>query len=125
LNGNWLARRIRYQDKVVVAHIEQSLIATTEDPLWLSAKLMELLQERLGAPKYAALAEKAATLAESADDSCKARVRYIKTRWHLLEKDRKGTYCFDKPETYVKEAEDAQENASKPFSCVTFYAASC
>jgi len=52
------------------------------------------LQEyRLGAPtKYAALAEKAATLAESADDR-KARACYwdIKTRWHLLEKDRKGT----------------------------------
>jgi len=49
------------------------------------------LQEyRLGAPtKYAALAEKAATLAESADDWHKARACWdIKTRWHLLEKDR-------------------------------------
>jgi len=83
---------------------------------------MELLQEyRLGAPtKYAALAEKAATLAESADDWRKARACWdIKTRWHLLEKDReRNLLLMLATETYVKEAED-QENASKPFSCVT------
>jgi hypothetical protein len=60
-----LARRIRYQVEAVVAHIEAVLDRYNgEDPSWLSAKLMGLLQEyRLGDPtKYAALAEKAATL---------------------------------------------------------------
>lgn len=108
-----LARRIRYQDKVVVAHIEAVLDRYNgADPLWLSAKLMELLQEyRLGEPtQYATLAEKAATLAESADDWRKARACWdIKTRWHLLEKDREKelTASMLAAETYVKEAEDA------------------
>lgn len=108
-----LARRIKYQDKAVVAHIEAVLDRYNgEDPLWLSAKLMELLQEYgLGEPtKYAALAEKAAILAESADDWRRARAYwYIKAKWHLLEKDREKEFAASMlaAETYVKEAEDA------------------
>jgi hypothetical protein len=109
-----LARRIKYQDKVVVAHIEAVLDRCNgEDPLWLSAKLMELLQEyRLGGDptKYAALAEKAATLAESAHDWRRARAYWdIKARWHLLEKDREKELAASMlaVETYVKEGEEA------------------
>lgn len=108
-----LARRIKYKDEVVVAHIEAVLARYNgEDPLWLSAKLMELLQEsRLGDPtKYAALAEKAATLAESAPDWRRARAYWdIKARWHLLEKGREKELAASMlaAETYVKEAEDA------------------
>lgn len=108
-----LARRIRYQDEAVVAHIEAVLDRYNgEDPLWLSAKLMELLQEyRLGNPtKHAALAEKAATLAESAHDWRRARAYWdIKARWHLLEKDREKELAASMlaAETYVKEAENA------------------
>jgi hypothetical protein len=108
-----LARRIKYQDQAVIAHIEATLDRYNgEDPLWLSAKLMELLQEyRLGDPtKYAALAEKAATLAESAHDWRRARAYWdIKARWHLLEKDREKELAASMlaAETYVKEAEDA------------------
>jgi len=108
-----LARTIKYQYEAVVAHIEAVLDRYNgEDPLWLSAKLMELLQEyRLGDPtKYAALAEKAATLAESAHDWRRARAYWdIKARWHLLEKDREKELAASMlaAETYVKEAEDA------------------
>jgi len=108
-----LARRLNYQADTVVSHIEAVLDRCNgEDPLWLSAKLMQLLQEyQLGDPtKYAALAEKAATLAESAHDWRRARAYWdIKARWHLLEKDREKELAASMlaAETYVKEAEDA------------------
>lgn len=108
-----LARRIRYQVEAVVAHIEAVLARYNgEDPSWLSAKLMELLQEyKFGEPaKYAALAEKAATLAESAPDWRRARDYWdIKARWHLLEKDgeKERAAWMLAAETYVKEAEEA------------------
>ena len=108
-----LSRKINYQAEVVVAHIETVLERYNgEDPLWLSAKLMELLQEyKLGNPtKYAALAEKAATLAESNNDWCRARNYWeIKAQWHRFEKDedRERTAQMQAAETYVKEAEDS------------------
>lgn len=108
-----LARRIRYQVEAVVAHVEAVLGRYNgDDPLWLSAKLMELLQEyRFGEPtKYAALAEKAATLAESAHDWRRARAYWeIKSKWHLIEKDgeKERAASMLAAETYVKEAEDA------------------
>ncbi len=108
-----LARRIRYQVEAVVAHIEAVLDRyNAEDPLWLSAKLMGLLQEyRLGDPiKYAVLAEKAATLAESAHDWRRARDYWeIKAQWHLIEKDgeKERAASMLAAETYVKEGKDA------------------
>ena len=108
-----LARRIKYQVEAVVAHVEAVLDRYKgEDPSWLSAKLMKLLQEyQLGDPmKYAALAEKAATLAESAHDWRRARDYWdIKARWHLLEKNgaKERTASMLAAETYVKEAEEA------------------
>ncbi|MHC5852497.1 DUF7380 domain-containing protein [Nostoc sp.] len=107
-----LARKINYQAESVVAHIEAALDRYNgEDPLWLSAKLMELLQEdRIGDPtKYAALAQKAAVLAESNNNWRRARSYWeIKAKWHLLEKDTKNERAAQMrtAETYVKEAED-------------------
>lgn len=116
-----LARRINYQAETVVAHIEVVLDRYKgEDPSWLSAKLMEILQEyRFGEPtKYAALAEKAATLAESAHDWRRARNYWdIKARWHLLEKNREkeGAASMLAAETYVKEAENALKRTSPSY----------
>ncbi len=122
-----LARRISYQPETVVAHIEAALDRYNgEDPLWLSAKLMELLQEyRLGDPaKYAALAEKAATLAESAHDWDRARAYWeIKARWHLIEKDgeKERAAWMLAAETYVKEAEDALQRNPAPYLTASHY----
>ena len=108
-----LARKINYQAELVVAYIEAVLDRYNgEDPLWLSAKLMELLQEyKLGNPtKYAALAEKAATLAESNNDWRRARNYWeIKAKWHRFEKDenKERTAQIQAAETYIKEAEDS------------------
>jgi len=115
-----LARGIRYQPEVVVAHIEAVLDRyNAEDPL--SLKLMGLLQEyRLGDPtKYADLAEKAATLAESAHDWCRARAYWeIKAKWHLIEQDgeKERAASILAAETYVKEAEDALKQNILPYT---------
>jgi hypothetical protein len=122
-----LARRIRYQVEAVVAHIEAVLDRyKAEDPLWLSAKLMELLQEyRLSDPtKYAALAEKAATLAESAHDWDRARAYWeIKARWHLIEKDgeKERAALMLAAETYVKEAEDTLKRNPPSYLTASYY----
>ncbi|MFH7245033.1 MAG: DUF4209 domain-containing protein [Spirulina sp.] len=108
-----LARKIRHEDEVVFSHIEAVLDRYNgEDPLWLSAKLMELLQEyRFGDPaKYAALSEKAAILAESSSDWRRARTLWgIKAVWHRMEKDysKELDASMSAAETYVKEAQAA------------------
>jgi hypothetical protein len=108
-----LARKLKYQDDVVFAHIEAVLDRCQgEDPLWLSAKLMGLLQEfRFGEPaKYAALAEKAAALAESSSDWRRANALWnIKAVWHRMENDyiREFAASMSAAETYVKEAESS------------------
>lgn len=97
----------------VVAHIETVLDRYNgEDPLFLSAKLMELLQEykQGDCSKYAALAEKAAHRAEAEDNWHRARSYWeVKARWHSLEKDadKERTASLLFAETYVKESEDA------------------
>jgi hypothetical protein len=108
-----LARKIRYQVEVVINHIETVLDRYQgEDPLWLSAKLMELLQEyRFGDPsKYAVLSGKAATLAELISDWRRARTLWgIKAVWHRMQKDYSEELdaSMSAAETYVKEAEAA------------------
>ncbi|MBG1265387.1 DUF4209 domain-containing protein [Nostoc sp. WHI] len=109
----WLARKINHNFEDVVAHIEKVLERCNgEDPKFLSAELMELLQEhkRGNFNKYAALAEKAATLSESANDWRRARNYWeIKAQWHRLEKDAEQERAaqMQAAETYVKEAEDS------------------
>jgi hypothetical protein len=122
-----LARRIRYQPEAVVAHIEAVLDRYNgEDPLWLSAKLMELLQDKKlklqefidPKKKYAALAEKAASSAETAHDWDRARTYWeIKAEWHHFEKDgeKKRAALMRAAETYVKEAEDALKRNPAPY----------
>jgi len=108
-----LARKIRHKDEVVFSHIEAVLDHYNgEDPRWLSAKLMELLQEyRFGDPaKYAALSEKAATLAESSSDWRRARTLWsIKAAWHRMEKgySKELDASMSAAETYVKAAQAA------------------
>lgn len=116
-----LAHKIKYQEDAVVAYIEAVLDRYNgEDPLWLSAKLMELLQEhQLSEPtKYSVLAEKAAKLAESAHDWRRARAYWeIKARWHGIEKDgeKERAASMLAAETYVKEAQDTLEQNSLPY----------
>lgn len=106
-----LALKIRYKDEVVFSHIESVLDRYNgEDPLWLSANLMELLQDcRFGDPvKYAALSGKAATLAESKSDWRRARTLWnLKAVWHRMERDynKERDASMLAAETYVKEAE--------------------
>jgi hypothetical protein len=95
-----------------------------EDPLFLSAKLMEILQEcRQGDPlKYAALAEKAASRAEAEEDGLKwhrARTYWeIKARWHAIggDEDNHRESLIRAAETYVKQAEDALKHPVTPYS---------
>lgn len=116
-------RKIRYQPETVVAHIEAVITNfNTETPLWLSAKLMELLQEyRLGDPtKYSALAETAATRAESSHDWDSARSYWeVKAKWHHLKKnkEKERAALMLAAETYIKEADDALKR--KPPSYLT------
>ncbi len=122
-----LARKIKYQADAVVTHIEAVLDHYKgEDPLWMSATLMELLQEyKLGNPqKYAALAEKAAKLAESNHEWRRARNHWeIKATWHLIEKDaeQERAAAMLAAETYVKEAEDALKQEYTPYMTATHY----
>lgn len=96
-----------------IAHIEAVLDKYKgEDPLFLSARLMELLQTyRQGDPaKYAALADKAATLAESAREWHRARVYLqVKARWHTVAQDseKERITLIRLAESYVGEAADA------------------
>lgn len=104
----------------VVVHIEAVLDRYNgEDPLFLSAKLMELLQEyKKGDPsKYAALAEKSAHRAEAEHKWHQARSYWeVKAQWHLLEKDsdKERTASLLFAETYVKESEDAINKRTPP-----------
>ena len=122
-----LARKIRHQDEVVFNHIEAVLDRYQgEDPLWLSVKLMELLQEyRFGDPaKYAALCEKAATLAESISDWRRARTLWgIKVVWHRMEKDfsKELTASMSAAETYVKEAESALKRTPPSYTVASHF----
>jgi len=107
-----LSRIIQYGIETVFAHIEKVLdYYKGEDPLWLSAKLMELLLEyKYGEPtKYAALAERTAKSAESANDWRRARNYWeIKAQWHFIEKneEQRCNALMSAAETYVKEAVD-------------------
>ena len=122
-----LSRRIQYQTDIVFAHIEKVLnFYKGEVPSFFSAKLMELLLEyKFGEPtKYAALAEKAAKLAESANDWHRARNYWeIKAQWHSNEKndEQKLTALMLAAETYVKEAEDALKRTPPSYSAASHF----
>jgi len=110
-----LASQLNYHVDKVFTHIEAVLEKYNgEDPLFLSARLMEFLQDlKKGDPqKYAALAEKAAINKESQDQPHWYLIRNyweIKVRWHQLDKDEdnKRIAWLHLCETYVKQAEGA------------------
>lgn len=122
-----LSRIIKYHTDVVFAHIEKVLdLYKGEDTSWFSAKLMELLLEyKFEEPaKYALLAEKAAKLAESANDWRRARNYWeIKAQWHFIEKNQKQqcTALMSAAETYVKEAEDALKRTPPSYSVASHF----
>jgi hypothetical protein len=99
-----------------------------DDPLYLSARMMELLQEeRRGDPaKYAAIADKAARRAEAEHDWWRAREYWErKARWHELEGDdaaRKDAIVAS-AETYVDNAKERLAGDRPDYlAAVTFYA---
>ncbi|MEM6866811.1 MAG: DUF4209 domain-containing protein [Cyanobacteria bacterium P01_C01_bin.121] len=108
-----LAYKINNKKEDVSQHIETVLNRYQgQDPLLLSPKLMELLQEHgLGEPdKYATLAETAANFAEGQSDWRKANMLWnIKAIWHRMEEedDKERVASMAAAETYVKEAESA------------------
>lgn len=116
-----LAKTIKYKVEKVVEHIEKVLDRYQgEDPLWLSAELMKLIQEnKFGNPqKYADLAEKAALLAESSNEWRRAKDNWkIKAKWHSIEKDRENELAalMLAAETYIKEAEYTPKNSSRAY----------
>jgi hypothetical protein len=122
-----LARKINHQIDEVVNHIETVLNRyNEEDPFLLSTKLMQLLQEfQLGDPKkYAAIAQKAATIAELARDWHRARDLWtIKAIWHRRDKDEEKERAASMlaAETYIKEAEDAFHHHPVPYLAASSY----
>jgi len=96
----------------VIAYVEEVLDRYQgDDPLFLSARMMELLQERQqGDPaKYAALAEKAARRAEREHVRYRAREYWErKARWHELAEDdeQRRAALIAAAETYISEGED-------------------
>jgi hypothetical protein len=96
----------------VVTYIEDILDSYNgEDPLFFSAKLMELLQEfKLGNPsKYAPLAEKLAYSSEAEHNWHKARNYWqITIGWYRRNQNtsQERSASLSYAETYIKEAED-------------------
>jgi len=125
-----LARKINYQPEIVIEYIDEVLNRYQgEDPLWLSIKLHELLQDEkninllrkkqlLNTAKYAALAEKGAIFQESSKEWDKARNYWkIKAEWHRIEKNVEKAYTARMlaAETYMKEAEDSLTKHPTPY----------
>lgn len=96
---------------LVIRHIEDVLTRCNgEDPLFLSARLMNLVQEcRIGdAAKYAALSEKLALKGERERDWDRARTYWeTKAQWHTVAKEEVELRAakLRAAETYVQQAE--------------------
>jgi hypothetical protein len=106
-----LSRQIKHEEAVVLNHIDLLLDRYKgEDPSLLSAKLMQLLQEKkLGdLVKYGDLSERAANFAESKSNWFKARILWnIKATWNRMQGDFEKEFSASMlaAETYVKEAD--------------------
>jgi hypothetical protein len=125
-----LALKINYKPEIVVEYIDEVLNRYQgQDPLWLSVKLHELLQEEkninilrkkqlLNTVKYADLAEKGAIFAESSREWDKARNYWeIKAEWHRIEKNKAEVYAarIFVAETYIKESQDSLTKPPAPY----------
>ncbi len=103
------------------AHIEEVLDKYNgEDPLFLSARMMDLLLEfEQGDPdKYVPLSEKLAKESETQGNWHKARTYWeIKGRWHKRQDDSEGRRdaLINAAETYVGEAESALKRANPSY----------
>lgn len=127
------AIRLAYQanqknhKRKTVDHIESVLKKYNgEDPLFLSAKLMELLQEfKQGNPTlYAPLAEKLARNSETECNWRKARNYWrIASVWHQKNQDsnKKRSACIFYAETYVKEAEYRVNQTSQMYLSASIF----
>lgn len=110
-----------------IAYIEERLRHYNgTDPLFLSVKLMELLQEqRQGDPAtYAALAEKIALQAEVEQKWHKARASWsVLARWHRVERDAalEREAQLHLAETYASEAQAAFAHNPNDHSLVAYH----
>lgn len=117
-----VAQQINFHVDIVVAHIESVLDKYNgEDPLFLSARLMEFLQYcKQGDPqKYATLAEKAAIHKENQEQPNWEVARnywQIKVGWHRLDRNEENERLawLNLCETYVKQAEGAVKRNNYP-----------
>jgi hypothetical protein len=109
----YLSCKINYHKLEVIDHIEAVLDRYNGgDPLWLSARLMQMLQDAgIGSPaKYIALSEKAALSAEVNRKWDKARCLWnIKALWHRMANERENEFAASMlaNETFVKKAEES------------------
>jgi hypothetical protein len=120
------ANQKNHKDKVITC-IESVLDKYNgEDLSFLSAKLMELLQEfKKGDPsKYAAISEKAARRAETEHNWHKARNYWeIAIGWHRKNQDdnQERSASLSYAETYVKEAEDKINQTSPSYQAASSF----
>ena len=125
-----LARKINYKPEIVIEYIDEVLNRYQgEDPLWLSIKLHELLQDEkninllqktklLNTSKYSDLAKKGAIFQESSKEWDKVRNYWkIKAEWHRIEKNVEKAYTarMSAAETYIKESEDSLTKHPTPY----------
>jgi hypothetical protein len=120
------ANQKTHKDKVIT-YIESVLDKYNgEDLSFLSAKLMELLQEfKKGDPlKYAVISEKAARRAETEHNWHKARNYWeIAIGWHPKNQDdnQERSASLSYAETYVKEAEDKINQTSPSYLAASHF----
>jgi hypothetical protein len=113
--GSMLGKKRELYQKVLNRIYDLLDRCNSEDPFYLSAELMRLLQERRegNAKKYAQFCEKLALKAEAENDFHKAR-RYWETMvgWHLQDKDTASARQarIKVAETYEKESDFNLEN---------------
>ncbi len=116
-----IARHLNHDAKMteVQAYIEELLLKMDgEDPLFFSARLLELLADTRpsDAPKFAALAEKAAIKASSSGDERRGDELYRQAaKWHRLAKDDAKAEIaeIEAARCLVREAQAHPKNLSK------------
>ena len=123
----YLSQKLNHKQQEVIDHIEAVLDKYNgEDPLWLSTRLMEMLQSaRIGSPsKYAALSEKAALLAESNHRWDKARrLWHIKAKWHRMDGDRQNEFlaAMRECEMFVAQADHVLQRKTPLYSLASIH----
>jgi hypothetical protein len=111
----------------VIEHIEDLLNRCNgQDPLYLSARMMRLLQDRkAGDPvKYADMAEKLASAAESAHDWRRAEEYWeIKAQWHRMNKEDEAAEAARvlAAETNAKEADESLHGEKPNYSLASVF----